>query len=108
MNEDQAKRLEAIEEKLVEVALRDADPGNWSAPGVLLCDMSAAQRGDAKWCRQTAVQTLAVLNQVQRAISAYRTPQKGVPPNEPDPDAMIKDAEREARTLLEKLGVKAG
>lgn len=104
MNEDQCRRLEAVEDKLVEVALRDADPGNWSAAGVLLCDMTKEQRGNAQWCRKTAVQTLALLNQVQKTISNYRQPQKGVPPGDPDPDKLIREAEAKASELLERIG----
>jgi len=104
MNEDQCRRLEAIEDKLLEVALQDADPANWSATGVLLCDMTKEQRGDAQWCRKTAVQTLALLNQVQRAVAAYRQPQKGVPPDDKDPDALIREAERKASEMLERIG----
>lgn len=106
MNEEQCRRLEAVEDKLVEVALQDADPGNWSAPGVLLCDMTKEQRGDAAWCRKTAVQTLALLNQVQRTVAAYRQPQKGVLPDDPDPDAMIREAERKASEMLVRIGAR--
>jgi len=106
MREDQCERLEAVEDKLIEVVLRDADPGTWSGAGLLLCDMTKQQRGDAAWCRKTASQTVVLLSQVQRVIANYRTPTKGVPPNDPDPGEMIRDAENAARALLEAVGVK--
>jgi hypothetical protein len=79
MREDQVKRLEDVSERLAEVALRDADPDNWTASDVPLVDMTRDQRGDANWCRKTAVQTVALLNQVQRLLLSTQAPGGGAP-----------------------------
>lgn len=105
MREDQAKRLEDLEERLVEAAIADADPQNWSGAGQFLCDMDKATRGDAQWCRKTAVQTVALLAQVRRVIGDYRAPEVHRPkhPHDDDPEAQIADAEAAAAALLERV-----
>lgn len=105
MREDQAKRLEDLEERLVEAAIADADPQNWSGAGQFLCDMDKATRGDAQWCRKTAVQTVALLAQVRRVIADYRAPELQKPrhPHDDDPEAAIASAEAAAAELIERV-----
>lgn len=103
MREDQIKRLEDMEERLVEAAIADADPQNWSGAGQLLMDMDRETRGDAAWCRKTAIQTVALTNQVRSLISNYRTPGGGKSPIEEDPEQAIKEAEAAARKLIDRV-----
>lgn len=70
MRDDQLSRLSTLHDKLIEVALRDADPENWTAGSKKLCDMTRDERGDAKWCRNTAVSTVALTMQVQRMMQS--------------------------------------
>jgi hypothetical protein len=69
MRADQLSRLEALRDRLVEVALADADPSNWTGLGRKPNEMTREERGDAKWCRSLAVQTVALTMQVQRLVS---------------------------------------
>lgn len=108
MREDQIKRLEDVSQRLAEVAIRDADPETWTASEVPLVDMTRDERGDANWCRKTAVQTLAVLAHVQRILTA--SPAPGAPGAgsevEASPEDQIARAERAANEMLERIGKK--
>jgi len=68
MRQDQYERLQALEEKLVDVVLRDAEPVNWPADGKLAKDMTQQERGDAYWGRRLAMSSIAVLVKVLNVI----------------------------------------
>ena len=95
MRDDQKIRLQEVSEKLAEVVIADADPVNWAASGVLLCDMTRDQRGDASWCRKTAVQSIALLTSLERLL---KDEVKGEDPD--DTEEQIKRAERAAEKAL--------
>lgn len=99
MREDQRIRLQEVSERITEAAIRDADPDNWTASGKLLCDMDQKERGDANWCRKTAVQTVALLVRVQQALA---TANAGSTPSDPEKseEDLIREAERRADELL--------
>lgn len=104
MRDDQRQRLADISEALAEVAIRDADPANWTAANKPLCDMTKEERGDAAWCRKTAVQSVALLGRLQQIL---RDTGGGKPGDDDDPASDIKRAEKEARKLLERVGARA-
>lgn len=104
MRDDQRQRLADISEALAEVAIRDADPANWTAADKPLCDMTKEERGDAAWCRKTAVQSVALLGRLQQIL---RDTGGGKSGDDDDPASDIKRAEKEARKLLEHVGVRA-
>ncbi|HHA2942795.1 hypothetical protein [Stenotrophomonas maltophilia] len=104
MRDDQRQRLADISEALAEVAIRDADPANWTAANKPLCDMTKEERGDAAWCRKTAVQSVALLGRLQQIL---RDTGGGKSGDDDDPASDIKRAEKEARKLLERVGVRA-
>lgn len=104
MRDDQRQRLADIYEALAEVAIRDADPANWTAADKPLCDMTKEERGDAAWCRKTAVQSVALLGRLQQIL---RDTGGGKSGDDDDPASDIKRAEKEARKLLERVGVRA-
>ena len=68
MRADQIARLETLHDRLVERALADADPANWVAGEKAPKDMTREERGDAKWCRGLAINTVALTLQVQRMM----------------------------------------
>lgn len=105
MREDQAKRLEDMEERLIEAAIADADPQNWAGAGELLMDMNRNTRGDAAWCRKTAIQTVALAMNVRKLIADYRAPQLPDPkhPHDDDPEEAIAAAEAQAQALIERV-----
>lgn len=105
MRPDQIARLTDLQDRLVETVINDADPANWTAPGKTLADMNAVERGDANWCRKTAVQSVSLLIRVQQLLE----PKTGgkAPADEPDPEDQIKRAEKAASDLLKRVGEKA-
>jgi hypothetical protein len=103
MTPDQIARLQDLQGRLVETVINDADPQNWTASGLLLADMDSQQRGDANWCRKTAVQSVSLLIRVQQLLEP-KTPEK--PGDDADPEADIKRAERAASDMLKRVGGK--
>lgn len=55
---DQLAKLRQLSEKMVDVVLSDADPDNWTAPGVKLSDLNPLERGDRYWCGKNANQMI--------------------------------------------------
>jgi len=97
MRDDQLSRLSTLHDKLIEVALRDADPENWTAGSKKLCDMTREERGDAKWCRSTAVTSVALTMQVQRMMQSPSLGGAIVTPETPaTPAARTDDQDEEA------------
>lgn len=104
MREDQARRLEDIEERLIEVVIADADPQNWAGAGLMLADMDKATRGDASWCRKTAVQTVALAMQMRRLVADHRGGGGGGgAEKDPDPERAIEAAEAAAQALIARV-----
>lgn len=91
-------------ERLAEVALRDADPDTWTAAHKPLKDMTKAERGDAAWCRKTAIMTITLTVQLQRLYQQA----KPLKPSDtaPSMDEELARAEAAARDLLERVGTR--
>ena len=112
MTPDQLLRLETLRDRLVDVALVDADPSSWVGYPKKPIEMTREERGDAKWCRSLAVSTIALTMQVQRLMSNPSAGGALVPdkPNaaqqdadeEVSVDAEIERYERAARQVLAK------
>lgn len=51
MRDDQYLRLQALEEKITDQFLFEADPKNWPADGVAPKAMTQQDRGDRYWCK---------------------------------------------------------
>lgn len=64
MRQDQLIRLQALSEKIAEVAIFDADPDNWVGAGKPAKKLTKAARGNAYWCRKVAIGTISVLMRV--------------------------------------------
>lgn len=100
MNRTQRARIAALKDKMVDVVIRDADPDNWVAPGIKLSEMSKEERGDAAWCRKTAMSSVSLLINLERLEQVTTAPLSGV--DEEDVDAGIKRAEKAAAALLKR------
>lgn len=103
MRPDQKSRLEDLNERLIETVILDADPLNWTANDKILSEMTGEERGDANWCRKTAVQSVSLLIRVQQLLddSGVRTI-----PSEVDTENEIKRAERAAKEMLDRVSNK--
>ena len=77
MRDDQFEKLEALQEKLCDTILTEADPDNWPGGKQLPKDLSQEDRGDRYWCKKNAAATFTLLNKCM-SIALYRakTPSK--------------------------------
>ena len=109
MREDQYHKLQALEEKITDLFLFEADPANWTGEGVLPKDLTQQDRGDRYWCKKNAVATISLairigslLGRIQMA--GVTTPAAEAEGEEGDSagllDAEVKAAEKEAKKLL--------
>lgn len=112
MRLDQFIKLQALVEKLADVALVDADPATWAAAGLKASEMTQTMRGDAYWSRKMALSTISVLARVQGLI--HQTQQVGDTPapsataadaedEQPNLEAEIAQAEKDAARVLAKV-----
>ena len=116
MREDQFLKLQALHVKLVDVALVEADPDNWSGQGVAVKDLSQQDRGDRYWCKKNAVATISLAIRIDTLLGKVEG--YGVTPSKPDEgdseaeaqgllDAEVNAAEREAKKMLAQFQKKA-
>ncbi len=90
MTPEQLSRLQVLHDKLMERALTDADPANWVAGDIKPGEMTRDQRGDSKWCRGLAINTVTLTLQVQRLMSnpylgGAQVPDKPKAAEQPEP-----------------------
>ena len=103
MKPDHLHRLEALRDSLLERALADADPANWIAGEKIPSEMTRDERGDAKWCRILAVNTVALTMQVARLLQNLSV--GGAVGREPNDDEISaeNEIERYERAAVEVL-----
>jgi hypothetical protein len=105
MTEDQMQRLRALSEKVADAVLIDADPSNWSGYQVAPKDMDKETRGNARWDRGIASQSLAVL------VKLVQVSQHHDGRTDPDDDAQDMsphEAEAAAVALLDRVQARRG
>lgn len=112
MRVDQFLKLQALSEKLADVAIVDADPATWAGAGLTAGTMTQQQRGDAYWSRKMALSSISVLVRVQGLIHSTQqfgdTPPPGAPVADavdepPSLEAEIAQAEKDARVVLDRV-----
>lgn len=110
MKQDQIVKLEALRDRLIEVAMIDADPLNWTAYGKKPVDMNKDERGDARWCRILATGTISLCMQMTRLLQNPITggavvpsePGKSEPNEEELVEEEIKRYEKAATAVLSR------
>jgi len=109
MRQDQYERLQALEEKLIDVFLGEAEPTEWPGHGMKMAAMDSQTRGDRYWVKKNAAATGILAQRVAGMIHQTQMGGAGTqPPNgsgdqadgERQLDAEIASAEREAEKLL--------
>lgn len=108
MRPDQFQRLEALQEKLVDTLMDEANPENWAGGDKKLEKLTREERGDRYWCKKNAAATLTLITKTL-ALEHFRS--KGVPEGEATSeddglDKEIDSAERKAAKLLEAYQAK--
>lgn len=114
MRQDQYERLQALEEKLLDVFLDEASPDHWPGRGLKIGEMDAQTRGDLYWVRKTAASAGMLYTRVGAMIGVAQGQGPGVaqptgaPEGEADSeatqlDAEVAKAEKEAARLMREL-----
>ena len=101
MRPDQEQSLADLTEKLADVFLSEADPGNWNGAGESQAEMTKETRGARNWDMKNANQAGAL---VMRAleIKARLGGAPAAPQDEPELD--IAKFEKQARELIASAG----
>ncbi|MCC6196798.1 MAG: hypothetical protein IT518_20280 [Burkholderiales bacterium] len=110
MRLDQYDRLQALQERLTDTVLQEADPDRWPGEGKELAALTREERGDRYWCKRNAAATLSIIMKVHTLLGA--THARGVArPNETDDEVdleqEVRQAEKEAAAILEKMQKRA-
>ena len=112
MREDQYHRLQALEEKITDQFLFEADPANWTGEGVLPKDLTQQDRGDRYWCKKNAVATISLAIRIGSLIGRIQMAGNTTPAAEGEGDegdsaglldAEVNAAEKQAKALLAKF-----
>lgn len=112
MRQDQYERLQALEEKLTDVFLGEAEPEKWPGAGLEAGAMDQQTRGDRYWCKKNAVATLSLVQRVGNLIGQVQGAGTGTTPpggegedgeGRDHLDAEVRAAEKEAERLMREL-----
>lgn len=111
MRDDQYLKLQALNEKLIDAVIIEANPDAWPGDLTKLAAMSREERGDRYWCKKNAAATLSVIMKLTSITGMMERTLRGTGPvpgdpagtDETDLDKEMKAAEREARTALAKI-----
>lgn len=109
MRADLFKRIEELQEKLVEEITLEADPDNWPGRGKKPMEHSQQERGDRYWCKKNAAATLTLLN---KTISLEHFKPSGFEElgdaANTELDKEIARSERKAMKLLDQFQARRG
>jgi hypothetical protein len=111
VRDDQYLRLQALNEKLIDAVIVEANPDAWPGDPTKLAEMSREVRGDRYWCKKNAAATLSVIMKLTSITGMMERTLRGTAPAPGDPDGddetdldkEMKAAEREAKTALAKI-----
>lgn len=109
MRQDQFEKLQALEEKLLDVFLSEATPEKWPGHGIEPASMDQQTRGDRYWCKKGAVATLSLAQRVaatvgQQQISGLGTAPPAAEGEQSDQlDDEISKYEKEAAAIVEEM-----
>lgn len=115
MRADQYEKLQALQEKLVDVFLMEADSDNWPGANLTSANMNQQTRGDRYWSKKNAVATGGLIQRVSNLthkIEMANADTGGggadeVRDEESDLDKQVAAAEKEGKRLLDKVQKKA-
>ena len=114
MRQDQYDKLQALEERLTDVFLGEAEPDKWPGHTLEPGTMDQQTRGDRYWCKKNAVATLSLIQRVAGLVHTIQingeTPPplaNGEPAEEQLLDNEIASAEKQASKLLDEMSRKS-
>jgi hypothetical protein len=98
--------MQSLSELLIDVVLVESNPESWTGHGRTLAQLKNSERGDRYWAKKNAIATMTLLTKVYYLTAtveqrgAFKAPGHD---EEADLDKEISAAEREARTILDRL-----
>ncbi len=98
MRPDQFDKLKALQKRLVDELISEADPKKWPATD------SAQGRGDRYWLQKNCRSTLALVDE----IGTFVRREKIETEDPAEIERLTREAEAEARRVLEKCGIPIG
>jgi|MGYP000228614533 hypothetical protein len=106
MRQDQIDRLQELAEKIGDVFMEEAEPGNWNGAGIPLAELDDKKRGNRYWDKKNAIQTGTLLARVLdlRDRDARNLSDK-VP--EDDADQEITRFEKQAKDMVNAVIARA-
>ena len=109
MRVDQWQRLQAIAEKVAEIAIVDCDPDNWAHSDTPSKKLTRDQRGDAYWSRRQAIATCGVLARIHHLVMNHNVigdnSTAGSPEDNPEQtlERMVREAEKQGAELMDRV-----
>ena|SRR5688572_26121279 len=104
MTPEQFVSLQALQNRLLDVALEEANPDLWPGAGKKPDALTKQERGDRVWAKKNANATLSIVNRLMTLTHPNRN---SAPADTAEDEAqlgeMIEKAEGEAERLLCKL-----
>jgi hypothetical protein len=110
---EQYEKLKALQEKLTDTVIDEADPDKWPGEGKELAELTREERGDRYWCKRNAAASLSIIMKMHNLIGviehgASRKPNELEGDDEGDDlDTEVKAAEREAKRILNRMQTRA-
>lgn len=107
------ERMKALQDRLTDTVLVEADPESWPGQGKQLAELTQQERGDRYWCKRNAAATLSIIMRIHNLIGvveqrgSLRPNEAGAEEGESDLEAEVRQAEKEAAAILAKMQTKA-
>lgn len=115
MRADQYEKLQALQEKLLDVFLMEADSDKWPGANLTSAEMDQQTRGDRYWSKKNAVATGGLIHRVStltHKIELANTGEGGggadeVKDEESDVDKQVAAAFKQGKQFLDRIQKKA-
>ena len=112
MREDQHSKLQALSERLTDVAIKEIDPDEWPGSKIPIDQQDSKIRGDRYWHKKNGVATITLIMRINCLVDVVRRNSLAgegagaVIDNDVELDRDVKDAEKQAQQLIERLRTK--
>lgn len=117
MRQDQFEKIQALNEKLADVFINEANPDNWPGANTPIDMQDKTIRGDRYWMKKNAVATIALIQRITYYVGTIQRNSIPIDPEASDvPDTTgevsidneIDKYEKSAKDLINKLNNQTG
>lgn len=112
MRQDQFEKIQALNEKLADVFINEANPDKWPGANTPIDLQDAKIRGDRYWMKKNAVATIALIQRITYYVGSIQRNQIPVDPvggetvdqaEESSVDKEIDKYEKSAKKLIDDM-----